>query len=132
MNKRIVLSGLALLAACSKPLPAVDPTSEPTNVADAAVTPASSAMLSPGTYQVKMPNGKSGTTTVAADGTYIDMADGKQTEKGKVAVRDGKTCFAPTNGTETCFTDGPPAADGSWISTDPKGAKYTVTPPATK
>ena len=89
-------------------------------------------MPSPGTYQVKMPDGKTGTTTIKADGTYVDMASGKETEMGKVAAHDGKTCFTPTGGPESCFTDGPPSADGSWISTNAKGEKYTITPPAKK
>ena len=132
MKNLVILSGLAILAACSKPAPTTDAASEPAVVASQADTSMSSAMPSPGTYQVKMPNGKTGTTTIKADGTYVDMAGGKETEMGAVASRGGKTCFAPKGGTETCFTDGPPSADGSWVSTNEKGEKYTITPPAKK
>ena len=132
MKKIVLLSGLALLTACSKPAPTADATDEPSAAASQANASSAAATPPPGTYQVKMPDGKTTTTTIAADGTYVDMAAGKETEKGKFAVRDGKTCFTPTGGTETCYIDSPPGADGSWITTGPKGEKYTITPPARK
>ena len=132
MKKLVLLSGLVLLAACSKTAPTAEATTEPAAAASDASSPMVAAMPSPGTYQVKMPDGSNQTTTIKADGTYVDMAGGKETEMGKVSARDQKTCFTPTGGTQTCYTNGTPAADGSWTATGPKGEKYTVTPPAVK
>ena len=129
MKHIVLMSGLALLAACSKPAPTAEVATAPT-ASTSEVAAAMNAAPPPGTYQVNMPDGTTRTTTIKADGTYVDIANGKEVEKGKVAGRDGKTCFTPTTGAETCLTNNPPSPDGSWTATDAKGEKYTITPPA--
>jgi hypothetical protein len=75
---------------------------------------------------------KAGTTTIKADGSYVDAVGDRETEKGRVVARNGETCFTPTGGTETCFTDSPASAEGGSITIGQKGEKNKITPPAAK
>ena len=131
MKKIILLATLSMLAACSqkaeekKEVPA-----EP--VAAAAPAPAADSGTAPGTYDVKMADGTMGTTTINADGTYVDTdAKGKQV-KGLYATHDGKDCFDP-EGDEMgmCWAVSKPAADGSFTATADDGTVVTVTPKKT-
>ena len=131
MKKLILIAAITALSACNNTADdtATDTTAMATETAmatpDAAATPMTMADAA-GTYDVKAADGSMMTTTINADGTYVDMKDGKETEKGMMAMKDGKTCFTPTGGSETCYTDGPRAADGSWVSTAADGTKVTV------
>ncbi len=130
---RIFVIGAAAMAlgACSQAEPAAEATSD---TAPAEMPAASSTVAngSPaGAYQVAYANGQVMTANINADGTYSDVdADGKVTEEGTWAVKDGKTCFTPTTegAKGMCFTETPPAADGSFTATPDEGDPVTVKP----
>jgi hypothetical protein len=132
------LAGLALLAACGERQEAAAPEDAateamPVEVQTAAGEATTAAMQSvpAGKYDVTMPDGSKMVTEVRADGSYQDWQGDKVVEKGTVAMKGGKTCFDPEGAAaETCFTDGPTGADGSWTATSDKGEKVTVKPQA--
>ncbi|MBD3731245.1 MAG: hypothetical protein IE934_00815 [Sphingopyxis sp.] len=128
MKKIVLLAALSMLAACSQKTEEKKETpAEP--VAEAAPAPAADSGTAPGTYDVKMADGTMGTTTINADGTYVDTdAKGKQV-KGLFATHDGKDCFDP-EGDEMgmCWAVSKPAADGSFTATADDGTVVTVTP----
>jgi hypothetical protein len=134
MKKFVLLAGVALLAACSQKEDAAAPEAAATEAMPMDAGTASAAVadgIQPGKYDVVDPDGKAMVTEVMADGTYQDWTDGKVTEKGTVAVKDGKTCFDPEGDEgETCFADSTPAADGSFTATGPKGEVFKVKPQA--
>lgn len=128
MKKIVLLATLSMLAACSQKTEEKKETpAEP--VAEATPAPAADSGTAPGTYDVKMADGTMGTTTINADGTYVDTdAKGKQV-KGLFAAHDGKDCFDP-EGDEMgmCWAVSKPAADGSFTATADDGTVVTVTP----
>ncbi|WP_282950142.1 MULTISPECIES: hypothetical protein [unclassified Sphingopyxis] len=128
MKKIVLLAALSMLAACSQKTEEKKETpAEP--VAEATPAPAADSGTAPGTYDVKMADGTMGTTTINADGTYVDTdAKGKQV-KGLFAAHDGKDCFDP-EGDEMgmCWAVSKPAADGSFTATADDGTVVTVTP----
>ena len=134
MKKLILLAGIAALAACSGKEPATEQTAAaeaPATEAVAATTPA--AGPTPGSYDVTGPDGTKLVATLMADGSYVDrdLAD-KVIEKGKWAVKNGKTCFDDEGDKpEVCYTDSTPAADGSFTATEADG-KVTQVKPHTK
>ena len=129
MKKIVLLAALSMLAACSQKTEEKKETpAEP--VAEAAPAPAAESGTAPGTYDVKMADGTMGTTTINADGTYVDIdPTGKTVKKGKFAHKDGKDCFDPDGDeAEACWALSPVAADGSFTATAPDGTAVTVTP----
>ena len=131
MKKFAIVASIALLAACgAKKDAAADPAATESAMASAAATPAAVETPAPGSYDVTGPDGKTGTTTLMADGSYVNRdADGKVVGKGTMAVKDGKTCFTPEGGKpDECYTDSARAADGSFTATDAKGAVTQVKP----
>ena len=130
MKKIVLLAALSMLAACSQKTEEKKETpAEP--VAEATPAPAADSGTAPGTYDVKMADGTMGTTTINADGTYVDTdAKGKQV-KGLYATHDGKDCFDP-EGDEMgmCWAVTKPGADGSFTATADDGTVVTVTPKA--
>ncbi|MDP3675099.1 MAG: hypothetical protein Q8R44_08380 [Novosphingobium sp.] len=133
MKNLAMFAGLALLASCGSEAPAPE-ASAPADAAmpmDAAATPAA-AGPTPGSYDVTGPDGTKLVATLMADGTYVDRDEaGKVLEKGKWAVKDGKTCFDDEGDKpEVCYTDSAPAADGSFSATAPDGKVTQVKPHA--
>ena len=138
MKKLAVLGAVALLSACgSKVVPAEEATASYAAMGDAsapamgdASAPAMAAAgPKPGSYDTVASDGKKGVTTIMADGTFVDRdADGKVTAKGKMAMKDSKTCFTDDKAKETCFTDGTPGADGSFDATGADGKVTKVSP----
>jgi hypothetical protein len=138
MKKLLVLGAVALLSACgSKVVPSADTTTAPAAMGDAsapamgdASAPAMAAAgPKPGSYDTVAPDGKKGVTTIMADGTFVDRTvEGKVTAKGKMAMKDGKTCFTDEKGKEDCFTDSTPGADGSFEATGADGKVTKVSP----
>ena len=129
MKKLILLAGIAALAACSGKEPAAEETAAAEAPA-AEVAAAPAAGPTPGSYDVTGPDGAKLVATLMADGSYVqrDEAD-KVLEKGKWAVKDGKTCFDDdTAKAEVCFTDSAPAADGSFTATEADGKVSQVKP----
>lgn len=128
MKKLVLLAAVAALSACSQKAEESKETAAAPAEAAAPAAPADSG-TAPGTYDVKMADGTMGTTTINADGTYVDTdAKGKQV-KGQYATRDGKDCFDP-EGDEMgmCWAVTKPGADGSFTATADDGTVVTVTP----
>jgi len=128
MKKIVLLAALSILAACSQK------TEEKKEVAaeaaaEAAPAPASDSGTQPGTYDVKMADGSMATTTINADGTYVDTDPKGKQVKGLYATHDGKDCFDP-EGDEPgmCWAVTKPGADGSFTATADDGTVVTVTP----
>jgi hypothetical protein len=129
MNKLILLAGVALLASCGSKSEAPAPAA--TEEAMAADTAAPMAAATPGSYDVTMPDGKTGVDTLMADGTYVSRdPNDKVTEKGTWVSKDGKTCFTPEGKSETCYTETARNADGSFDATGPDGKVTKVKPHA--
>ena len=135
MKKLALIAGLALLASCGSKAPAPEATAstDASLPMDAGATSAPAAAPTPGSYDVTGPDGAKLVATLMADGTYVDrdLSD-KVIEKGKWAVKDGKTCFDDDGAKpEVCYTDSAPAADGSFTATEADG-KVTQVKPHTK
>ncbi len=135
MKRLALLAGVALLASCgSKTEPAPDAMSsaDATMPMDAAASPGAAMGPAPGSYDVTGPDGAKLVATLMADGTYVDRNEaGKVLEKGKWAVKDGKTCFDDDGDkAEVCYTDSAPAADGSFTATEADGKVTQVKPHA--
>lgn len=128
MKKLALLAAVAALAACSQDEAAVPAETEQPMPAE--TTAAMDAVI-PGTSDVKMADGSMGTTTINADGTYVDTdAEGNEV-RGMVANKGGNYCFDPEGDEpEVCWTSTAPGADGSFTATAPDGTKVTVTPRA--
>jgi hypothetical protein len=134
MQKTAAFAALGLIAAalagCNKPAPVAEEAAAP--AASEAAAPQAAATLAPGVYDVTGPDGKpGGFTEVNADGSYTtEDAKGVRTA-GIAKMKDGKTCFDPSGAApEECWTDSPPAADGTFTSTSDKGETVSVKPRA--
>ena len=129
MKKFILIAGIALLTACSEKQEAAAPEAAASDAMpmDAGASPAVAA-ATPGVYDVARPDGTKLVSTLNADGTY-QRDYGDKVEKGTWVSRGDQSCFDPEGDTaETCYTRSPVAPDGSWQSTDPKGAVSKVVP----
>lgn len=129
MKKFILIAGIALLTACSEKQEAAAPEAAASDAMpmDAGASPAVAA-ATPGVYDVTRPDGTKLVSTLGADGTY-QRDFGDKVEKGTWVSRGDQSCFDPEGDTaETCYTRSPVAPDGSWQSTDPKGAVSKVVP----
>ncbi|HEV7311145.1 hypothetical protein [Sphingopyxis sp.] len=130
MKKLALIAAISLLAACSqkaeeKKEVAAEPAAEP--AAEAA--PAADSGTQPGTYDVKMADGTMATTTINADGTYVDTDPKGKEVKGLYASHDGKDCFDPEGDTPgMCWAVSKRGADGSFTATADDGTVVTVTP----
>ena len=130
LGRFMIATSIALaLTGCGKKEEA--PVTEASEVA-AATDAAVAALPTPGTYEVLDAAGKVvGTSTTNADGSYADQMTGAPRVAGIVKLVDGKVCFDPSGKAEAeCYTDGAPAADGSFTATDAKGTVLTVRPKA--
>ena len=131
MKKIVLVAALATLAACSKPdaAPAADATEQAAAIAaPAAATVAADGKPSVGTYKITTADGKVYTEEDKADGTYVEMLDGKVTETGKW-VQKSPELFCTTKdevgAKERCGTE---KVDdkGVWTSVNPDGKTVTV------
>lgn len=128
MKKLVLLAAIAALSACGQKTEEKAETAAARTEAPAPA-PAADSGTAPGTYDVKMADGTMATSTINADGTYVDTdAKGKQV-KGQYATHDGKDCFDP-EGDEMgmCWAVTAPGADGSFTATADDGTVVTVTP----
>jgi hypothetical protein len=130
MKKVLLLAvATAALCGCQKAADNDEAPAASTSSAMAAAAPSPTATSMAGSYELTMKDGTKATSTLAADGTYMDMdAAGKQTEKGKWEQRpDGKVCFTQDGKTETtCYSVGPTQPDGTFVATPDKGDPLTV------
>lgn len=125
MKRLIALAAVATLAACGERTEEAPAAEATTATADATTAAASDDTT--GTYTVKMADGRTGTTVINADGTYVDTDDKGNEVRGTFVRRDGKDCFDPEgDDPEECWSIGTPNADGSFVATAPDG-KTTVT-----
>jgi hypothetical protein len=120
MREILPIVALAALAACGH----AKSTDDTAKAAAAPATPHSQAAA--GTFMRTNADGSMVTEFLAKDGTYTDWVAGAQTESGKWAVKDNKTCFTPKDGTERCSSDGPVGADGTFTETPDGGTAYKV------
>lgn len=135
MRKTVTYAALGMIAAalagCNKPAETAEGAATAA-ATTAAAAPQAAATLPTGTFDVTDAAGKKvGVTTINADGTYTDDdAKGVRTA-GIARMVDGKTCFDPSgDAPQECYTDSPPAADGSFTATNSKGEAVTVRPRA--
>lgn len=130
MKTLFVLTAATLaLAGCSKK---TETTIEPTATETVAVeTAAPAATQAPtgsmaGTYEMTRADGTRATVNVKADGSFTEVSNGKEIA-GTWRMDGAKSCFDPAGDpAEACYTNGTPAADGSFTSTAPDGKVTTV------
>jgi hypothetical protein len=138
MKRIIAIAALAAVAACSKPAPAPEASTDTADTAAATTAEASPAATgevlaadgkpSTGKYKVTTHDGKVVMEEVKADGTYVDTIDGKVVETGKwVQKSPSQYCFTKDekDAKETCNTE-QVDAKGVWTSTNAKGETATV------
>lgn len=133
MKKLLVISACVALAACGKSeTPAADATTAatPETTATAAAAPATDPALAAamaGAYEMKLADGRVVMETINADGTFVDMVDGKETQRGTWRQENEKTCFDPAgDAPEACYTGGVAGPDGSFETRDSKGNVYST------
>ena len=127
MKNVVLLAAVVALSACSQQAEETKETAAPAETTAAAV-PVSTG-TPPGDYEVKTADGTIASTTINADGTYVDTDPKGKATKGKIAFKDGKDCFDPDGDeAEVCWSLSPAAADGSFAATAPDGTAVTVTP----
>jgi hypothetical protein len=122
----ILLTATALAGCKQQATPATAPSEAAATSAGATSANGSQA----GAYQVTAKDGPVTTSMLNADGSYTDSdASGKVTGTGTWAVKDGKTCFTATTGSDSgCYTESAPGADGTFTATPDKGDPVTVKP----
>ena len=122
MKKIIVLASCLALAACSKGDAPAEPDAEVT-----AETPAAADSMA-GTYEATAADGSKSTTVMAEDGSYTETAADGTVTTGTVAMVKDQTCFnsSAEGAAPSCWTDGEPAEDGSWVATNDDGVAVTV------
>ncbi|HUQ14321.1 MAG TPA: hypothetical protein VM055_08615 [Novosphingobium sp.] len=127
MKRIIVIAALATVAACSKPAPAPEATTEATTAAVAEPL-AADGKASVGKYEVTAADGKVIIEEVKADGTYVDTIDGKVVETGKwVQKSPAEYCYTKDekDAKEACNTE-QVDAKGVWTSVNAEGKTATV------
>lgn len=127
--KNLLLAATCLaLAACNE---AEAPAPETTETPAATVTPnvaAAGVGEMAGTYEVTDAEGTVTMETLNADGTYVDMVDGTETERGTWRADGSRTCFDPAgNAPETCYTGSTPDAEGTFRAIGPDGEETGIT-----
>lgn len=130
MKKLILLASCATLWACAES--ATEEAAE--EVAEESEEAVEDAMMAPdggpiaGSYEVTLEDGTVYTTTIADDGTYMQvMADGT-TNSGTMMMQDEDTaCFDDAADEEgpICY-DSTIGEDGTWTSTGPEGSATVV------
>ena len=124
------LVAIAALSACSGETAEPEATPEEAPVVEEPVAMAEAP--APGDYLVTYEDGTEQPFTMNADGTWTGtQADGSE-GNGTWAQQDGKTCFVtdPPADDDSCWTNQPLQADGSWTSTNDNGVTVTVRPAA--
>ncbi|MEL1250797.1 hypothetical protein [Aurantiacibacter gilvus] len=94
---------------------------------------ASVAAITPGLYAVGDETTEYGRSQLNADGTYVDMNGEEVVGTGTWSAEGATMCFDPEGDDlgqqERCWTNAPPDADGSFMTTRDDGSEsYRVTP----
>lgn len=127
MKNLVLLAAVAALSACSQQAEETKEAAAPVETT-APAAPASTG-TPPGDYEVKMADGTIASTTINADGTYVDTDPKGKAIKGKLTHKDGNDCFDPDGDeAEVCWSLSTTAADRSFTATAPDGTAVTVTP----
>lgn len=122
MKKLVMIAAVAALSACSQE---AEEAPAPADTTAAVAAPAETDPT--GTYDVKMADGTTGTTTINADGTYVDVGPDGTEVRGTFTRANGQDCFDPEGDDPAeCWTVSAPAADGTITATTVDG-KTTVT-----
>lgn len=125
MKKSVLIATAVLaLSACNKTSETTVEAPTATDTAMATTAPAATQAATgtmAGTYEVTRADGTKVTETINADGTYVDVANGKET-KGTWRMDGAKACFDEAGDVaEVCYTTSAPAADGSFQVSGPDG-----------
>ncbi|MDZ4306627.1 hypothetical protein [Allopontixanthobacter sp.] len=128
MRKILMLSAIAVLAACS-PAETTDEAEAPAEVVEAPVAvTAADGGPSAGTYKITSADGKVTMEEVRADGTYTSTTEGEAPKTGTWEQKSPET-YCTTEDAEgavqKCHTE-TVGEDGVWTSTDPEGEVVTV------
>jgi hypothetical protein len=120
MRRLMIIASIASLAACSKPAEEA-PVATEAAVAAATESPA-------GDYTVTNKDNKVGKLNIAADNSYTFTPPEGDAVKGMVSNKDGKACYDPEGdkAATVCWTNGEPAADGTWVATSDDGQTVTA------
>lgn len=121
-------TALALTACGQRTDTATDATPSPANTMVAAPAPATQAATGnmAGKYEMTAADGTVTTQTVNPDGTFSQIAKGKETS-GTWRMNGAQSCFDPAgDAVEACYTTTAPGADGSFKTTGPDGSTMTV------
>lgn len=123
MKKLIILAGCVALAACSKGEAPAE-----TETEAAAATPAAAEDSMAGTYEATAADGSKSMTVMNADGSYTETAADGSVTTGTISMVKGQSCFnsSEEGSAPECWTDGEPAEDGSWVSTNDDGVQVTI------
>ena len=134
MKRIIAIAAIAAVAACSKPAPAPEATSEVSmeataeaSTAPVAETVAADGKSSAGMFKVTTGEGVF-MEDVKADGTYVQSKDGKTVETGKwVQKSPSQYCYTKDekDAKEACNTE-QVDEKGVWTSKDAEGKVATV------
>lgn len=133
MKTLYVLGTTLALAACGqKADTAADDgiAATPSAAETVATAPATSATQAPtgdaaGKYEITTPDGTRITSTLNRDGSYLDIANGKEV-RGTWRLKGAQTCFDPAGDeAERCYSSSAPAADGSFKVTGSDGTVST-------
>ncbi len=134
MKRIIAIAAIAAIAACSKPAPAPEATSEvpmeataEASTAPVAETVAADGKSSAGMFKVTTGEGVF-MEDVKADGTYVQTKDGKTVETGKwVQKSPSQYCYTKDekDAKEACNTE-QVDEKGVWTSKDAEGKVATV------
>jgi hypothetical protein len=130
-KKFVMIAAVAALSACNDNKAETAPAaseSAPPPAAGTASAPAERA----GTYTYTLADGTTGTTVLAADGTYTDSGtDLAQAEAGTWSIDPaGRVCFDPQGDDpgqpSRCYVMSEPDADGTMTATDDDGQVVKV------
>jgi major membrane immunogen (membrane-anchored lipoprotein) len=123
MRTFVMLCAVTALTACNSAEESDAPAVEETLIA----ADESAEATAPGTYQVILADGSTGTSMLMEDGTYMDSF-GDEAENGTWSEVEGKVCFDPDGdqAPTRCYAIGETAADGSFTATPDRGEPIRV------
>jgi len=124
MRHVALLAAVTALSACNGAENDATPLVDETVIA---ADEASEGPATPGTYQVSLADGSTGTSVLSQDGTYMDTF-GEETETGTWSNEGGQACFDPegADAPPRCYAISETAADGSFTATPDDGEPVNI------